>query len=244
MSTERVIVQRDASEKLIPKITSLITGIRAGDPFNDSSVQLSALFNPGSAEGVIQMVKEAEEQGVDVIVGDKTRNGGVVQPHILLGVKPGMRAWERESFGPSELPSVAFEYFLTTPYLVVGITVVDTIDEAVELANSTDYSLVASVWTSDLSVGLQVGAKIRAGSYSYNFTSSFTFGDLYYFQTIQVARLSMDLPSSPNQHTDILVLGEWPTGNFGEEVAFIYSAHVVERRDTAGLISSTLLLNA
>ena len=47
---------------------------------------------------------------------------------------------------------------------MVGITVVDTIDEAVDLANATDYSLVASLWTSDLNVGLDVAGRIRAGT--------------------------------------------------------------------------------
>ena len=48
----------------------------------------------------MQMVKEAEESGAKVLIGDKSRNGAVVQPHVLVDVKPGMRAWDRESFGP------------------------------------------------------------------------------------------------------------------------------------------------
>ena len=102
MSTERVIVQRRASEKLIPKIASLCSNLRAGDPITDPSTQLSALFSPGSAEGVIQMIKEAEEQGAQLLVGDKARDGAVVQPHVVVGVKPGMKAWDRESFGPGK----------------------------------------------------------------------------------------------------------------------------------------------
>jgi acyl-CoA reductase-like NAD-dependent aldehyde dehydrogenase len=167
MSTERVIVQRRASEKLIPKITDLCAKLRAGDPITDPSVQLAALFNPGSAEGVIQMIKEAEQQGAQVLLGNKARDGAVVQPHVLVGVKPGMRAWDRESFGPrTQLLIIEDVITLLTDILsriVVGITVVDTVDEAVELANATDYSLVASLWTTDLNVGLDVAGRIRAG---------------------------------------------------------------------------------
>ena len=45
-------------------------------------------------------------------------------------------------------------------------SIVDTVDEAVELANATDYSLAASVWTSDLSVGMQVASRINAGMHT------------------------------------------------------------------------------
>ncbi|KAL5521557.1 hypothetical protein ACEPAF_2305 [Sanghuangporus sanghuang] len=56
-----------------------------------------------------------------------------------------MRAFDRESFGP-----------------IIGITTVDTIDEAVELANATDYALSGSVWTRNVNVALDVASRIRA----------------------------------------------------------------------------------
>ncbi|THU96268.1 aldehyde dehydrogenase [Dendrothele bispora CBS 962.96] len=157
MSTERVIVQRPVSSTLISKIVSLASSLKAGDPSDpsvtkaDKSVKLSALFSEGSAENVIGLLREAKEQGARVVVGDLERKGAVVQPHVVLDVKPGMRLWERESFGP-----------------VVIIAVVDTVDEAIELANSTDYSLTSSLWTSDVYKGQEIAARINAGYTNIN----------------------------------------------------------------------------
>lgn len=104
MSTERVIVQRNASETLIPKLKSLFERIRAGDTrLNaqpNNKVRLSALFSEASAENVLSMLDEAQKDGAELLVGDMKRDGAVVQPHLLKGVRPGMRIWERESFGP------------------------------------------------------------------------------------------------------------------------------------------------
>ncbi|PAV19094.1 aldehyde dehydrogenase [Pyrrhoderma noxium] len=155
MSTERVIVQRNASETLIPKLKSLFERIRAGDTRlnaqSNNKVRLSALFSEASAENVLSMLDEAQKDGAELLVGDMKRDGAVVQPHLLKGVRPGMRIWERESFGP-----------------LVGISVVDTVDEAIELANATDYSLSAAVWTKDVNLALNVASRVRAGCKSVN----------------------------------------------------------------------------
>lgn len=58
----------------------------------------------------------------------------------------------------------AFQIYYSVPE-VVGITTVDTIDEAIELANATEYSLTSSLWTRDANRALDVAARIRAGDY-------------------------------------------------------------------------------
>ncbi|KAI5118594.1 hypothetical protein M0805_004169 [Coniferiporia weirii] len=151
MSTERVIVQRKAAETLVPKLQEHFASLKAGDPSADPAFKLSALFSEGSAENVMNMLKEARDAGAKLLVGDLNRDGALIQPHLIQDVKPGMRAWDRESFGP-----------------VVGIAVVDTIDEAVEMANATDYTLTASVWTKDVNQALDVASRIRSGCTSVN----------------------------------------------------------------------------
>ena len=49
---------------------------------------------------MLSMLDEAQKDGAELLVGDMKRDGAVVQPHLLKGVRPGMRIWERESFGP------------------------------------------------------------------------------------------------------------------------------------------------
>jgi len=151
MSTERAIVTARAADAFLARVTALAGQLKAGDPFADPSVKLSCLFSEGSAANVVGMLTEAKEAGAEVVLGDLTHKGAVVQPHVLRGVKPGMRAWDRESFGP-----------------VIGIAVAETVDEAVELANASDYSLTASVWSKDIVQALAVAGRIRAGSIAIN----------------------------------------------------------------------------
>lgn len=102
MSTERVIVQRQAAEPLFQRIKDLVSRLKAG-----SDVALPPLISEFAAENVLSMLREAKNEGADILIGDLKREGAVIQPHILSGVRPGMRAWERESFGPGTMPIMA-----------------------------------------------------------------------------------------------------------------------------------------
>lgn len=102
MSTDRVIVQRRAAETLVPRLQEIFAKVRAGDPSKNANVTLAPMLNEVLAESVVTMLRDAREEGAEVVLGDVSRDGAVVQPHILRGVRPGMRAWDRESFGPGE----------------------------------------------------------------------------------------------------------------------------------------------
>lgn len=100
MATSRVIAQRGISDQLLAVIKSLIETLKAGDVGNDKSVALGALFNEGSASSVVKMLKDAQEKGADIVTGDVSNIGAVVQPHLVANVKSGMQIWDREVFGP------------------------------------------------------------------------------------------------------------------------------------------------
>ncbi|EED85322.1 predicted protein [Postia placenta Mad-698-R] len=142
MSTERVIVQRKVAPQLREALVKRFSQYRSGGPGED----LSAQFAEGSAENIVSMLQEAKDNGATFLVGDGTRAGANVHPHLVSGVKPGMRLWECESFGPK----------------------VDTVDEAVELANATNYSLAGAVWTKDVNSAMDVSMRIRAGCVNVN----------------------------------------------------------------------------
>ena len=99
MSTDRVIIQRKASETLIPLITDLMKSFTAGDP---QKHEITALFNEGSAVRLAGFLDEAKQAGAELVLGDGRREGGVVQPTIVMNSKPGMKIWDRESFGPGK----------------------------------------------------------------------------------------------------------------------------------------------
>lgn len=120
MSTERVIVQRGVSEALISAITSIVKKLKASSSPSDATAQLSPVFSSPHAQGVLSLINDAKNEGAEVLVGDLTTNGALIQPHVLLGVKPGMRAWDRESFGPGQ-----FICFLSCLLPLMGIDLSD-----------------------------------------------------------------------------------------------------------------------
>lgn len=99
MATERIIVQRGISKPLMESVTALVRNLKAGDPTKNA---LSPLFTEGSAGNVLNLIREARDGGAELLLGDLRRDGSIVQPHLLVGVKPGMRIWEEETFGPGE----------------------------------------------------------------------------------------------------------------------------------------------
>ena len=100
MSTERVVVQRGAAPTLVPALQKYFSQSRAGDIHSDPETKITPLINEGAAESVLGLIQEAKVAGAELLLGDLTRDGAVVQPHILNGIKPGMRVFDRESFGP------------------------------------------------------------------------------------------------------------------------------------------------
>lgn len=150
LSTERVIVQREVSTKLIECLKAVASKLKAGD-VNSTDARLGPLFNENAAKEVVSMIKEAVDGGAQLLLGDLKHVGAFVQPHIVLGTKPGTRLWDRESFGP-----------------VITIAIVDTVDEAIELANASNYSLTSSLWTSDMQKAFDIASRIYVDKVNVN----------------------------------------------------------------------------
>jgi len=125
--------------------------LKAGDWQSDKNMKLSALFTDASAASVLSLVSEAVKDGAELLSGDLQRSGAVVQPHIVNKVRPDMKLWNEESFGP-----------------VVTFATVNTIDEAVDLANESDYTLTSSIWTENVYSIQKVTSRLRAGFININ----------------------------------------------------------------------------
>ncbi|KAH8083756.1 aldehyde dehydrogenase [Cristinia sonorae] len=150
MSTERVLIQRKVSENLIPLIVELMMSMTVGDT-SEKTGNLSSLFSEASASRIVEFIEEAKKDGAEVLVGDGKNDGAVIRPHILTGCRPGMKIWDRETFGP-----------------VLVISVADTVEELISLANASDYSLAAGVWSGNLATAMNVAGRIRAGFTNIN----------------------------------------------------------------------------
>ncbi|KAK1227503.1 hypothetical protein PQX77_009500 [Marasmius sp. AFHP31] len=153
MSTERVIVQRGVVEEFTEELVKVARELRD----KAKGEGLGTLFAETHAENVVEMIREAQVKGgAQVLLGDVKREGSVVGPHVVLmdedkSRKKGLGIWERESFGP-----------------VLTLTTVDTVQEAINAANDSDYSLTSSVWTRDLYLARKIAKAVRAGYTNIN----------------------------------------------------------------------------
>ncbi|KAH9934270.1 aldehyde dehydrogenase domain-containing protein [Fomitopsis serialis] len=147
ISTERVIVQRSVAAQLLTAVKKQFSELRAGGP----GCSLGPLFSEASAEHVVGLIRDAQNAGAEVLLGDGKRDGAVVQPHIVAKVTQDMKLWHNETFGP-----------------VVVFVEVDSVDEAVEKANDTEYTLMAALWTENVHTAFNVASRIRAGTININ----------------------------------------------------------------------------
>jgi vanillin dehydrogenase len=144
MSTERVIIERDIADAFASKLVKRVAALPVGNP-NEGEFVIGSVVGPGTVERVKRLVAEAEKRGAKLLVGgsaDGTIMHGIVVDHVT----PEMALFREESFGPQ-----------------VSITRVDSVDEAVRLANDTDYGLSAAVFTRDLARGLAIARRIESG---------------------------------------------------------------------------------
>jgi benzaldehyde dehydrogenase (NAD) len=154
MSSERVIVQKELRDKLTGELLQRVRNIRCGNHMIEPDVAMSGLFTAQSARRVADVMRKAIDQGAKLFAGYlkvSGPNGTVIAPHVLGDVTPAMDVYHEESFGP-----------------VITITSARSEKEAIDLANTSEYSLCASVYSKDTLRAMRVAKMVRAGSCHIN----------------------------------------------------------------------------
>ncbi len=148
----RIIVERKIYEKFRDAFVAKVSQMKVGDPMSDDT-KTGAMVSEGHMNKVLSYIKIASEEGGKILCGGERvqlsgeQSGGFyIQPTVIEGLGPDCRTNREEIFGP-----------------VVTIQVFDTEDEAIAIANATDYGLASSLWTSDLNRAHRVSAKIESG---------------------------------------------------------------------------------
>ena len=118
--------------------------LTTGDP-RDQGTMIGPVINDASRERVLELIEDARAKGAEVLAGGEA-DGNVIAPTVLAGVTPEMRIYGEESFGP-----------------VVTIVTVDGTDEAVRVANDTEYGLSAAVFGADVDNAMEVARRIESG---------------------------------------------------------------------------------
>lgn len=154
MSTERVIVDEAIAGEFRSALVAKVKTITCGNHYEDRNVCLSGLFTPASAQRILKLITAAISQGAELILGDlqvSGPNGTVMQPHILDKVTMDMEISSSETFGP-----------------VLCLYSAGSTSEAISIANASEFSLCASVYSKDLSRAMDAAKQIRAGTMHIN----------------------------------------------------------------------------
>jgi succinate-semialdehyde dehydrogenase/glutarate-semialdehyde dehydrogenase len=151
-AANRFYVQRGAVEAFSARFAERMAALKTGDGVG-ADTQCGPLVNAGAVDKVASLVDDAVAKGARVSTGGTRldRRGYFYAPTVLVDVPPDADLLGEEIFGPVA-PIVAF----------------DTEDEAVALANATEYGLVAYVYTRDLARGMRVSERIESGMIALN----------------------------------------------------------------------------
>jgi acyl-CoA reductase-like NAD-dependent aldehyde dehydrogenase len=144
MSTERIIVDEKVADEFARKFVAKVKTLPCGDP-RKGEVVFGAVVGLPTVDRVTALVKDAVARGAKVLLTGEA-SGTIMPPVIVDHVTPDMQMFREESFGPS-----------------VSITRFKTVEEAIKLANDTEYGLSAAVFGRDVARAIEVAKRIDSG---------------------------------------------------------------------------------
>ncbi len=147
IAAKRFFVHRDVAEEFTRLFAAKIADLTVGDPM-DEGTQVGPLATESGLEDVEKYVQDAVAKGATVLAGGKRvdRPGWFYEPTLLAGITPDMDLYAEEVFGP-----------------VAALFTVDSLDEAIEIANSHPYGLGSNLWSEDEDERAQFVRDIASG---------------------------------------------------------------------------------
>jgi len=148
----RIFIERSIYEEFKTKFIEKVNNLKVADP-NDPEASLGAVVSEDHFKKVLSYIDLAKQEGGTVLAGGnavkldgRCANGWFIQPTVFEGLEYNCRVQQEEIFGP-----------------VVTLTPFDTEEEALMMANSTEYGLAATVWTENVNKAHRVAAKLQSG---------------------------------------------------------------------------------
>lgn len=144
MSTERIVVEAGVSDEFVSALVQRARSLIVGSPF-DAATMVGPVVSAAAGNHVAELIDDARARGARIALGGD-RDGALLGPTIVAGVTPDMRIYSEESFGP----------------VLTVITAQDD-DDAVTIANDTEYGLSSAVFGTDISRARAVAERIESG---------------------------------------------------------------------------------
>lgn len=147
-AVKRILTNETVAGQLIPRLLTLIAKLKAGDPRENATIV--PLINTQAADYVMELIADAVQKGAKILTGGE-RKGNLIQPTLVDNVTTDMRlAWE-EPFGP-----------------VLPIVRVKNIQEAIDIANHSEYGLQSSVFTKNIHDAFFIANRLEVGTVQIN----------------------------------------------------------------------------
>ncbi|MDQ1520439.1 MAG: aldehyde dehydrogenase [Actinomycetota bacterium] len=151
----RILASRNRYDEVVDALAGMVSSLKVGDP-SDPATEIGPLVAKRQQDRVEKYIALGQEEGARVVVGGNglpagAERGWYVQPTVFANAQNDMRISREEIFGP-----------------VLSVIPFDDVDDAVRIANDSDYGLAGSVWTADIDQGMDVARRVRAGTYGVN----------------------------------------------------------------------------
>jgi betaine-aldehyde dehydrogenase len=151
----RILASRDRYDEVVDAVSGMVGALTVGDP-QDEATEVGPLVAERQQERVEKYIALGQEEGAKVVVGGNGRPSGLdkgwyVKPTVFSSVDNSMRVAREEIFGP-----------------VLAVIPYDDPEDAVRIANDSEYGLAGSVWTSDIDQGIDIARRVRTGTYGVN----------------------------------------------------------------------------
>lgn len=155
-AAKRIIVVEAIADEFLEKFTAKMSGLKVGDP-SDESTEIGPLSSEGAAKQLAEQVEDTVKAGAIAVIGGKRldREGAFMEPTILTNLKPGMRAYHEELFGP-----------------VASFYKVKDENEAIKLANDSTFGLGGAIFSKDVKRAEKVALQIETGMVFINSTTN------------------------------------------------------------------------
>src|SRR5690242_1432395 len=161
ISVQRIYVERSVHDEFLQRFLPAVEALSVGDPA-DEGTDVGPVIDEDAKERILEWIEEARSGGAEVLAGGEEQDG-LIRPTVIGKASRELKVSCDEVFGP-----------------VVTVNAVDSVDEAIDLANSTRYGLQAGIFTRSLETALRAARELEFGGVTVNEAPTFRSDQMPY----------------------------------------------------------------